>query len=84
MAGMVTTTLNGAVAYGATSMVLTAVTNLKPGMAVVVGDGAPQDWVTVAQTYNGSTTVTIDGQFAYAHATGAHAQWDGNAVPNIS
>lgn len=84
MAGMVTTTLNGAVNFGDTSMVLTAVTNLKPGMAVVVGDGAPQDWVKVANTYNGSTTVVIDGSFTYAHASGVHAQWDGSTAPNIS
>lgn len=84
MAGMQVTTLNGAVAFGATQMVLTAVTNLKPGMVIVVGDGAPQDWLQVANTYNGSTTVVIDGSFAYAHATGVHVQWDGSTAPTIS
>jgi hypothetical protein len=82
--GMQVSTLNGAVAFGATSMVLTAVTNLKPGMVIVVGDGAPQDWVQVAGTYTGGTTVPIDGTFSYPHASGVHAQWDGNAEPGLT
>lgn len=84
MAGLQVSTTTAAINFGDTHMTLVAVPNLKPGMPIVVGDGAPQDWVQVANTYTGGTTVPIDGSFSYAHASGVHAQWDGNLEPGLT
>lgn len=84
MAGMQTTTLSAAATCGDTTVALVAVTNLKPGQNLIIGDGVTS-YATVANTYNGSTTVLIDGPFRGPNqASGVHVQYDGNAVPTIS
>jgi hypothetical protein len=84
MAGMQVSTTTGAINFGDTQMTLVAVTKLKPGMPILVGDGTPQDWVQVANTYTGGTTVPINGSFSNSYLSGVHAQWDGNLEPGLT
>lgn len=84
MAGMITTTLTAAANPGDTSVALAAVTNLKPGQNLIIGDGV-NSFATVANTYAGSTTVLLDGAFkGPPAASGVHVQYDGSTAPTIS
>ena len=73
-------TLNGAVAFGDTSFVLAASTNLRPGAGVMID----QENVTVSLTYTGGLTVPINGGFQYAHVFGAPAMWWPNVEPGLT
>lgn len=81
MAGMTVSSLTAAGTCGDTTIAVAAVTNLKPGMGIIIG---VTEWAKVANTYAGSTTVPLDGVLRRNHASGAPVQWDGSTAPTIS
>lgn len=81
MAGMIVTSLTAAGTVGDTTIAVAATTNLKPGQGIIIG---VTEWNKVANTYNGSTTVPLDGVLRRNHNSGATVQWDGSTAPTIS
>lgn len=70
-------TLNGSVSAGASTLTFNAATNLLPGSPIEVRDGTSTEFVTTASTYTaGSTTVTIAGTLANNHNNGITVLWN--------
>jgi len=72
------TNLNGAIAAGATSITLTAVTGLTAGQQIRLDAGlAAEESAYVSQSYtSGSLTVALQSGLANAHSNGAAVAWD--------
>lgn len=65
------TTNNGAILAGATSFSVASATNIAAGAMLWVGDATAANWEIVRVQSISGTTVTIDGAFQFAHATGS-------------
>lgn len=71
IAGWPVTVLNGAVAAGATQVVVGVSTGILPGMQIVLYDGPRTETVVVAPSYvQGSTTVPTVSPLVFPHVSG--------------
>lgn len=84
-ASIANTTTNGAISAAATSFVVTSATNIAAGALLYVGDSTAANWEIVRVQSITSTTVTIDGAFQFAHATGqvVTSQAERVTIPSI-
>ena len=71
-------TLNGAVAAGATSLTVNAVAGLQPGQQIRIDRGqGVEESAYVVQAYTpGSLTVALQSALANAHGSAATVEWD--------
>lgn len=84
-ASIANTTTNGTISAAATLFVVTSATNIAAGALLYVGDSTAANWEIVRVQSVSSTTITIDGAFQFAHATGqvVTSQAERVAIPAV-